>query len=98
MYNAAKENHREIVEYLIEQGANKWDLGLIGASVGGNLDMFNYLLSKAKGTSVHRYLFDNIRRSANDGKNGILKTVKGEKKYDEIIELSENIERRLFEK
>lgn len=99
MAQAAKENRKETVNYLIDKGADDYLLAMVGAAQGGNLDMMEDLINKAEGIQVTDFFLSNVvSRAADDGKNGLIKTVKGEKKYDEVKILIENLNKKLFRK
>ncbi len=48
LYKACKSGHLDIVNLVIEKGANDWNRGLIGAYRGGNLEIVNLMLERAK--------------------------------------------------
>jgi Ankyrin repeats (3 copies) len=97
MAHAARENQKEMVEHLIEKGANDFKLALVGSASGGNLELFKYIIKEAKGIEVSKNFFtDVLSRQVNDGRIGLVKTVNGEGKYDEVDNYIEELRKKLF--
>ena len=46
LYGACKGDHRNLVNLMIEKGANNWNLGLKGACYGGHSDLVNLMIEK----------------------------------------------------
>jgi len=46
MNGAAKEGHKDLVEFFIEKGANDWNAGMNGAARGGHKDLVEFFISK----------------------------------------------------
>jgi ankyrin repeat protein len=53
---AVENGDKNIVDFLIENGADNWNEGLEGAVKGNNIEMFNYFVSK--GATHMNYLFE----------------------------------------
>jgi hypothetical protein len=46
MYKAAEGGHKELVDFFIEKGANKWNWGIYYATEGGHKEMINFFQQK----------------------------------------------------
>ena len=46
MADAAKGGHKDVIDFFISKGADKWDWGLQEAASGGHKDLINFFISK----------------------------------------------------
>lgn len=46
LYGACQGGYLNIIELMIEKGANDWNKGLIGACYGGHMDMVKLMIQK----------------------------------------------------
>lgn len=46
LYNASLLGNREAIDYLIEKGANDWDIGMHGAIINNDRDLINFFITK----------------------------------------------------
>ena len=98
MTQAALENQKEMVNHLIEKGVSGNDnlfYGMLGAISGGNLDLLKYIIGKTKEFQVDESFFikfiDKTYSARADDDS-----IKGERKYDEVINFLKEKRNELF--
>lgn len=102
MAAAAEENDKNMINHLIEKGANSNDIlqyGMFGAAEGGNLDLLKYIIGKTEEFQVDKLFFNNFIERTETASFGTIfgsKTIKGERKYDEVINFFKEKRDELF--
>jgi len=101
MAAAAEENDKNMINHLIEKGVNSNDnltYGMLGAILGGNLDLLKYIIGKTEEFQVDKQFFKNFIERTESASLGIDSSdiIKGERKYDEVINFLKEKRNELF--